>query len=105
MLDDITDFESQYRYPSPNGLKQGGPTLWICILFVVLFGISTGMYSFRHACPSSCPTLTSLPFNSRPRWPRFTVEEMVHLPNSLHVWYWRAYWLGCEMVEFPERLQ
>lgn len=29
---------------------------------------------------------------------------MVHLPNGFYVWLWRAHRLGCEVVEFPERL-
>ena len=36
------DPNAYYNYDSANGSCDGGPTPWICILFLALFGITTG---------------------------------------------------------------
>jgi len=35
------DWRGNYHYPSADGLDDGGPTLWICAMFVGLYSITT----------------------------------------------------------------
>lgn len=42
-----TDAEnSYYNYDSADGFCDAGPTIWVCILLLALFGTTTGLFSF-----------------------------------------------------------
>lgn len=56
------DLEGQYGYPLLNRLRQGGRTLWICVLFVVLIIISTGQLIFSHARKVGAPLILKFTF-------------------------------------------
>ena len=95
---------SQYGYPSPDGLRNGGPTLWICGLFVALYAITTSVYplaSFFLLCLTKPNTLyTSRSFGTGPPLPKM-------VPPTLRrdVRHWRINRLGRADLERKESLR
>lgn len=74
-----------YNYDSPDGQCDGGPVEWITILYLALFGITTGTstISLEIATRGRIPKIFLISFScSYPSLPGFCVQALVFPSND-----------------------